>query len=274
MPPYDTLPPFSPLPDSLIQPVKILCAYDTVFTPLDHAEPMPRKSLFTHHLLPVHNNYEISISHASTSGWYLGGIMLSILFITLFMRVRQLRLPDLFLSLFNEQTLDRMLRETNLTRPSSQAIIAPIVLLPIALVAQYLWLPAHNEWQAMLHFVLLYLVSIVAYFLRNGLFRFIGNAFFNKEAVHLCLSSNYIYHLVYGIATSLLAFFVCFTDGHANTFATALGVVLSLLYLMRLIRGAQLILSHAKTSKLYLFYYLCTLEIAPLVIVISNVISL
>ena len=274
MPPYDTLPPYTPQQDSANHFVKVDCAYDSVFTPLDHGEPMPRKSLFTHHLLPVRNDYDLSVTHTNTSGWYLGGIGLSILLLLLFLRQKQLSLGDLLLSLINGQTMNRVLRETNLTRTSSQSVIALIILLPIALVAQYLWLPGHDVWSSMINFGLLYAGCCLAYYLRNGILRFIGEAFYNREAVHLYLSSNYLYHLAYGIMTTAMAFFICYTDGRGGLFAAVLGGMLGLFYLMRVVRGMQLILTHAKTSTLYLFYYLCTLEIVPPILIGSYIISL
>ena len=49
--------------------------------------------------------------------------------------------------------------------------------------------------------------------------------------------------------------------------------ILGLLFVVRLIRGLQLILTFSKTPKFYLFYYLCILEIVPIIIIIKVAIS-
>ena len=269
MPPYDTLPPYQPLPAG--PSVGPVCAFDTLFTPTDHPEPVPRKSLFTHHLLPVRHGNEIVVSHSGTPGWYFGGVILAVLFTVLFLRHKQLRVPDLLQALFSERTMERVLREANLTRATSQALIAPIMLLPICLAVSQL--STLNSQLSILNFLLLYAVALVAYYLRNGIVRFIGNAFLNSEAVHIYLTSNYIYHLVYGLVASALIFFVCFTGSLGILFFRILAGILLILFVMRLIRGMQLILTHSKSPKLYLFYYLCTLEIAPPVVLIFAAIS-
>ena len=271
MPPYDTLSPYQPVPVDLS--VRSVCAYDTLFTPTDHLEPVPRKSLFTHHLLPVRHGNEIVVHHSGTPGWCFGGVVLSVLFMVLFLRRKQLRVPDILQSLFSERTMERALREANLTRATSQAVIAPVVLLPLCLAASQLSTLPHSgldpESQfSIFNFLLLYAISLVAYYIRNGIVRFIGNAFLNSEAVHIYLTSNYIYHLTYGLAATLLVFFICFTGSLGILFSRILAGIVLILFVMRIIRGMQLILTHSKTPKLFLFYYLCTLEIAPPIVLI------
>ena len=276
MPPFDTLPPYSPLADNgaLAATLQVHCLYDSVFVPQDHAEPVPRKSLFTHHLLPVRHTAEMTVGHGGTSGWYLGGIALSFLFLCLFLRVKQLRPLDLLQSLFSERTMARVLREANLTRAAAQAPIALVALFPLCLVASCSLLPSRGVvWQGILDFLLLYAAACVVYYLRNGIYRFVGEAFLNSEAMHLYLTSNYVYHLTYGVVATVLAFFVCYTGSLGNIFLCLLAGIVGILAVMRLIRGLQLILTHAKSPQLFLFYYLCTLEIVPLVVLAHGAIS-
>lgn len=276
MPPYDTLPPYSPVADSGTSPVsaKVYCFYDSIFVPVDHAEPVPRKSLFTHHLLPVRHGQEMAITHVGTPGWYLGGIAVSVVILVLFLHSKQLRILDLLQSLFSERTMSRVLREANLTRAVTQAPIALIMLFPICLVVNYSFIrPTSNGWMEILAFLAIYAASCIVYYLRNGIFRFIGETFLNGEAVHLYLTSNYVYHLVYCIMAVAFSFFVCFTGNVGDIFLTILLGVLGLLVVMRFVRGMYLILTHAKSPKLYLFYYLCTLEIVPVIVLIYGAIS-
>ena len=130
-----------------------------------------------------------------------------------------------------------------------------------------------NTWIDLLQYLTLFAVSIVVYFTRNGIFRFLGNAFNNSESVHVYLSSNYVYHLLYAIAASGLAFFVCYTDTVGPVFFYILTGIIALLFTIRLIRGLKLILTFSKTPKVYLFYYLCILEIVPIIIIIKVIIS-
>ena len=237
----DTLPPYHALTDIVIDTTsdslgampKALCVYDSIFTPLEQAEPVVRKSLFTHHQLEVKHNHEMEIHHQGVSGWYFGFIALSILMICTYLRTKQIGLLTLLQSAIDHRALGRMLRETNLTHAPDQAPIALLMLLPVTLVGYFFFFShPENIWYDILHYLLLYVASIVIYFTRNGIFRFIGNAFNNSEA----------------------------------------GVI-ALLFTIRLIRGLKLILTFSKTPKVYLFYYLCILEIVPIIIIIKVVIS-
>ena len=270
----DTLPPYIAPVDTTADSLTVVCAYDTLFTPMGPTEPVLHRSLFTHHHLPVQNSHETTIQHQGSPGWLFVVIILSITLICIFLRNKQIRLVDLLQSAIDHRAMDRMLRDTNLTHTIDQAIIAPLMLMPISLVGYYAFFPqVSNIWTNILQYILLFAVCIAVYYTRNGIIRFIGNAFENSEAVHIYLSSNYIYHLLYGIAATAIAFFIFYTDRVGQTFLYILLAIIALLFTARLLRGMQLILTNAKTQKFYLFYYLCILEIVPLIIVSKVVIN-
>ena len=277
----DTLPPYCPPIDIIAGSIgdstlvsSPSCIYDSIFTPVAAAEPHVRKSLFTHSQLAVQHNHEIAIHHAETSGWYFGFIALSIFLICFFLRHKQISMVNLLQSAIDHRAMDRMLRDTNLTHAQDQVPIALIMLIPISLVGFFFFLNhGSNTLLEILQYLMFLLVCYLVYFTRNGIIRFIGNAFNNQEATHLYLSSNYIYHLLYAIAATSLAFFIFYTDTMGGTFFYILAGILGLLFVIRLIRGLQLILTFSKTPKFYLFYYLCILEIVPIIIIIKVAIS-
>ena len=267
----DTLPPYCTSADLVADSsAGHPCIYDSIFTPVEHAAPIVRKSLFTHSQLAVQHNHEITIHHAETSGWYFGFIVLSIFFICFFLRRKQITLLTLLQSSIDHRAMDRMLRDTNLTHSQDLAPIAPIMLIPLSLVGFFYFFPhGNNTWLEILQYLSIFAICNLIYFLRNGIIRFFGNAFNNPEATHLYISSNYIYHLLYATAAAAMSFFVFYTDTMSDTFFYTLAAILGLLFTVRLIRGMQLILTFSKTQKFYLFYYLCILEIVPIIIIIK-----
>ena len=286
----DTLPPYCPtcghIGDLLVVDTtgtqcsadsgftKPVCVYDSIFTPLEQTPPMVRKSLFSHHQLEVQHHHEIDIHHEGSPGWFFGFIILSIFLICTYLRRKQIDIVTLLQSAIDHRAMGRMLRDTNLTHAPDQAPIALLMLLPVSLVCYYFFFPhPDNMWSDMLHYLMLYALCIVIYFTRNGIFRFVGNAFNNSEAVHYYLSSNYIYHLLYAITATALAFFVCYTDSVGKVFFYILMGLIALLFTIRLIRGMKLILTFSKTPKVYLFYYLCILEIIPIIVITKVIIS-
>lgn len=261
--------PYVPPPDTVDTAIHVTCTYDTLF-PLPNADATPRKSLFTGHQLPVRHTVETAIHRQEVPGWFLGFIALSFMFICIYLRSKHLSLANVLYSAIDNRAMERILREYNLTHTKALAIIAPIMLMPVTLVAYRFLLPrGSNLWISISQYLLVYLACCLIYYLRNGIIRLFGNAFEDNEAIHMYLSSNYLYHLLYAVVTTPMAFFICYTDNMGEVFLKVLIGIIGLLFIMRVLRGMQLILTHAKTSKLYLFYYLCTLEIVPILILIK-----
>ena len=250
------------------------CIYDSIFSPVKQTPPEVRKSIFTHHQLAVQHSHVIDIHHDGAPGWFFGFIVLSIFLICSYLHRKQIDLVTLLQSAIDHRAMGRMLRDTNLTHAPDQAPIALLMLLPVSLVSYFFFFQhPGNTWLDILQYLALFAASTVVYFTRNGIFRILGNAFNNSEAVHIYLSSNYIYHLLYAISASALAFFICYTDTMGKVFFYILMGIIALLFTIRLIRGLKLILTFSKTPKVYLFYYLCILEIVPIIVIIKVIIS-
>lgn len=259
----------------LAQLPEVVCAYDTIFTPLEAKEPVLHKSLFTHHELQVKSSYERAIMHENSPGWLFGVIVIALFLIFNFLRRKQINMVELLQSAIDHRALDRLLRDSNLTHPASQAPIAMIMLLPVSLMGYYFYMPHSSQVLSdMLTYGLVLVICFASYFIRNGVIRVMGNAFGNSESVNMYLASNYIFHMLYAIVASLMAFFVCYTGEMGQTFFYITLGVLGLLMVIRFLRGMQIILTLSKTSKFYLFYYLCILEIVPIVIIAKVATSL
>lgn len=270
----DTLPSFA-MPEDTAADQAVTCVYDSFFTPIEKAEPVLHKSLFTHHQLPVRTSHEINIHHQGASGWFFGVILISVFLICSYLHHKQIKMLDLLQSAIDHRALDRLLRDTNLTHSLDLTPIALINLIPIALVGYYAFLP-HSSfilWD-IAHFLLTLLACYILYFTRNGIIRFLGNAFNNAESVHTYLSSNYIFHILYGIVATVFSFFVLYTGSVGQTFLYILLGTLGLLLVARVVRGMLIILTLSKTSKFYLFYYLCILEVVPIVIIAKSIMYL
>lgn len=248
--------------------------YDSLFVATDSTAPTVRKSLFTHHELQVHHTYEATLNRQSSPAWFLIVILLSILFTTLYLRAKQLTPASLFQASTDHRALERILREENLTHKADLFPIALLLSIPLTLVIYFNIMPSDiTPWSAILQYIALWAGIIVVYFLRNGVLRRLGNAFDNSESVSLYISSNYIFHIAYTVACAVMAFFICYTGSAGQNFLIALGIIIGILFLCRMIRGLNLILTLSKTPKLYLFYYLCILEIVPILVLIKVALS-
>lgn len=269
----DTLPPYSDLPDTTLglQSLPGMMYTDTVAW--SDGQPVMQTrthtSLFTHHTLPVTHTHEIAIQRQGAPGWFLAFIALSFLLSCIYLRSKQINVIDVLQSAVDRRAMDRNLRESNMTHNGDKAPIAVLMLIPVALLLYYYFMKPsiQNTWIQIGQYLLLLLSCTGAYFLRNGLIRFVGSAFENEESVSLYLTSNYVYHMLYGIVATIMCFFVCYTDSMGPIFFKITLGILAFLFISRIIRGMQLILTNSNTLKLYLFYYLCIFEIVPIIIV-------
>lgn len=263
--------PFLPATNSNENALSILPELcDGLFVGTDSIGPVLHKSLFTHHELQVQHNYEVDLHRQSTPGWFLLFILLSIILTVIYMRAKQLTPATIFQASVDHRSLERILREENLTHRTDLMPIALVMPIPLALVIYYSLMPSDiTAWAALLEYLGLWAAIVAVYLLRNGVLRLMGDAFDNNEVVGMYISSNYMYHVAYAMAGSVMAFFVCYTGAASQGFLVALGIILGILLLCRLVRGLNLILTLSKSPKLYLFYYLCILEIVPILVILK-----
>ena len=272
--PYDTLSPY-PLPYDSLGNSTAVYPLDTIF-PLTDSVPAAviRSSLFAHHQLPVQHVGELARQACGTGGWYFVAITIAILLLVLLLRGAGVGIAELIHSTIDSRVCLRTIRDGNLTRPVAQTPIALVSLVPVVLVVfHYLQPNSLHPWRDILQYLLLLLIVYVLYFTRNGIIRLIGRAFDDGEATHLYLSSNYVYHLLYGVAAALFSFFICYAGEAGEVFFYILCGVIGILFVMRLFCGMRIILTNAKTSKLQLFYYLCSLEIVPVLVAVKLAVS-
>ncbi len=265
----DTLPAYTAAADSAAGE-EMVCAYDTLFKATDRPAPVRRQSLFTHHQMQVVHHAETPIVGRTVSGWFLVVIALSMTLTVLYMRKKQLTVLRLLHAAINMRVMARTLRESNLTHTGNQAPIAVVALAPLALIGCFCAHPySQRPLMDFAQYLLILGCATTAYFVRNGIIRLIGNAFDNSETANAYIANNYMFHLLYGVAASAFAFFICYTDNMGTVFLYILGGVIGLLFILRFFRGMKLILTYAKYPKVYFFYYLCSLELLPILILIK-----
>jgi len=102
---------------------------------------------------------------------------------------------------------------------------------------------------------------------RLFLIRLLGWTFRNFEVTSQYLMSSMAYHFMIGIA--LLPFLVINAYTHSDVILyISLGLA-AILFLLKLIRGIVIGLGDTKFSIFYLFFYLCTVEILPVLAIVK-----
>lgn len=270
--PKDTIVVDTPKTDT----VKFLtCWFDSADTPFEIQEVTQRESMFVANKHSRSETTPITRSRDIADGWIFGVIVLLIVFISLYLNNQKFKLKDIFRSLFDIRALDRVFRESNI-KPRSLLPMTGIYLSAIALTAlqttRHYNLFVDGMTEAILFLILLGGL-IVFILIKTEFIRMFGGLFENPNATSLFVSSNYLFYFVGGLILTPLLLFVFYTPSvNGIPLKIALGTIL-ILFFVRLFRGMQLILTNSRSSRLYLFYYLCIFEIVPILILIKVILS-
>jgi hypothetical protein len=114
---------------------------------------------------------------------------------------------------------------------------------------------------------LLTLVSIILYWgIKVFLIRMLGNIFRTSLTTREYLVNIMVFNMVSGL--NLLPFLVLIVYLESPLFLYSGLIIIALLIVLRFIRGFMIGINLTKFSYLYLFVYLCSLEILPLIVLL------
>lgn len=236
---------------------------DSVFNthPADTLRQHP--SMFRQHTLTVEHDYLQPRPTTGIPAWTFVILTLLTALLCLYYRLRKLHVGDVLASTVNSRAMDRMLRGHNLTHTFQ---LMPMGLLMLAALA----IPLHSlTLSGFSNYLLLVAILTAAYLVRNALMRLLGTIFDNSTAVSLYITSNYLYHLVLASLLTPLLFLYFYLPEAQDTMLYILCALVIIEFIMRAFRGMKLFLTQSSGSTFYLFYYLCTVEIVPILALIK-----
>jgi len=209
------------------------------------------------------------------SDWVFGILTLLIALTSIYLNNQKFLLKDILQSLFDRRAMERVFRENNM-KPRSLLPMTCIYLGALSLVANELicnipgaMLVKNN----VLQYLILFAGITTYYLIRNEVIRMFGALFEDRHATTLYISSNSLFYFIGGIGATPLTLLYFFAPGANSTLLTILGIFVAIVFVLRIGRSLQLILTNSKSSKLYLFYYLCIVEIIPILLVAKGIIS-
>ena len=240
---------------------------DSVFAPRPMTEVQQRPSLFMGHSLSVEHSGLQPLTQGMAAPWTFAVLAMLTALLCTYFRLHKLRISDLLTAIVDSRAMERTLRGNNLTRTVQLVPIALMMLAAGALTVHSLMLDGIGPY------LLLTLALTTAYLLRNSIMRLLGVIFDNSGAVALYITSNYLYHLVLASALVPLLFLYFYLPRGHDVMLTIIGIVTGLEFIMRLFRGMKLFLTHSSGSHFYLFYYLCIVEMTPILVLTKYFIS-
>lgn len=248
--------------------------YNTLLQTLQTSVVQTVPSLFRHHLLPVTHTEAELLNTQYLSAWYLIVLAIGALVLIVYIRGLQNNLVEWMHAAFDSRKLTHILHENSHIAKQQLIPISFICLIPLTLLALHWIQPQMGyTWAGMLEYLKWIGMGVVVYFSRNGIIHLIGKTFDEEDTTSLYIASNYLFHLCYAVVGMAMAFFILYIPPVAQFLTWMLAILLTILFLVRFTRGMTIVLTMAKSPKVYFFYYLCIFEIVPIVVIAKLAIS-
>ncbi len=248
---------------------------DSIFAAYQPHEVVQHISLFTHHSLQPQHTTIYPRRVQATPDWIFVLLVLLIALLSLYLNSFRVQVGRLFGSTINLREMEYFYRDNNFKRYFT---ILPMMLFYAATIALCLFfyleinqytLFSLTPWAT---YGVLFGLITTFFLLKSTLISLLGNIFSNLNAAQLYNSNNYIYQFAACIVLIPLLLFAFYGPCHPQRWSVVLLYTIAFAFCLRFFRGIKLILTNSTTSKFYLFYYLCTLEIVPLLILGKQII--
>ncbi len=223
------------------------------------------------HLLPVDaEGVMIPVENGTLNDWMLPVIILGLLFFSIAWynfspRVKQSMKATVSLRFF--YLIDKegtFFRETPTYLLFGNFLLTASLLVYQSLQHQDVW-PQWMSGQPVAEYALLLLALLLFYPLKLGMIRFLAWVFGTHRASHIYSENLFMTNNMLGLLLLPLVFYNAFNLSAWLLFF--MWVMLIIIYVFKVIRGAYLANQESGFSLYYLFLYLCAVELAPLCII-------
>lgn len=242
---------------------------DSIFAAVGRGELVVRQSLFSGHEL-VQNHTDLTVRSINAApAWVFVVVVLLCAALCLFYNRHKIDIVELLRSTVDMRSAGRLQRIQSLNRTGA---MVPVALILAAAMALVIWAVAMPQI-GLGGYLLLALVLAVAYLLRNSLLRLLAAVFDRQSTMSTYRTIGYLHHLLLSTAVVPMLFVVVYVPNAQNAALWTVGILTILVFFLRFSKGVQLFLTKTQGFSLFLFYYLCTVEVIPLLVLLKWFIS-
>ncbi|MBK5283805.1 MAG: DUF4271 domain-containing protein [Bacteroidia bacterium] len=237
---------------------------------------MNQQSLFEQHeLTPVHNG-PVSLN-GTTPFWLLAVLLVIMIFVIIVRIFYRKNISELMAALFSLSVTNQLVRDESILLQRTSLLLTVIFNLSAAVL---LWqfgstlsskLPfAHTDFTRFLVFAFLIAMT---YSLKYLILRLAGFIFGTEEETdayifNIFLSNNFFGMVLFPVV-GLLFLYPQLRD--SSPISTGILIAAACVFIYRILRGILIGRASSSYSAVYLFFYLCALEIAPLLVLLKVV---
>jgi hypothetical protein len=234
-------------------------------------EYYPERILTTTHLLKTGNIKPLnSETTKNVEGWFSLSVMACILIFSATRFFYFKRFGQIFSALFISRIMSQINREGNIKREGISFLLFLFFLLSSSLFIYKtsFYIFKINYWESsnsFIYFSIILLFVFLYFFLKLQLIRFVGYVFNTRIETNDYIVLNLIFLSVLGVLLLIpviIQTYVSFEIG----FYIAIGLLL-ISEAFRILKAVLSLISYSKFSGLFIFLYLCTVEIIPVMII-------
>lgn len=229
-------------------------------------------SVFKPHHMQV-KNFRPLVKPDVSDDWIAGIFVFCLLIIALVQATVPRRLQQVFRSVALPYYVNQLEREGNLLSERLSIALGFVYLSSVSLLLYKLALYYSADLLGMksgfFFYLYIFIICVILYFLKIGVVSFTGYVFNTAKITHEYLVNNLIFNIVTGLLLFPAVILSLYVDQPVYMWV-ALGII-SILLIYRIIRSFMIGLSNTNYSVFYLFLYLCTLEILPLLLLYKTV---
>jgi hypothetical protein len=204
--------------------------------------------------------------------WITLALMVAVVFYTALFLIYSRSIGRLFKAFINYSVSNQLVRDENITIQRVSVLLSIGFLITGGLVLSVL--AGHSSSLSLelrdttMFFISLTLLAVV-YTLKMILVKFLGTVYKAEKTAGNYLFQVLLFNNTAGLIFLPLLIFHFYTHPAHDYFLWSCLWVFAALWCYRIMRGIMAWLSFGRHSVLYLFFYLCALEIAPLLIVLK-----
>lgn len=232
-------------------------------------------SVFKGHQLQAENNLPVNDLYAQPD-WILWTILGCLILLAWTQVFHAKRIRQLFRAPFSQRFTNQLIRDGNLFNERISLTFGIVYLLAFSLLAYEINIRFFGftipDLDITYTFPLITATLIVFLAIKFAMIRFLSMVFKTRETTMNYMLNLWIYSLITGPA--LLLLLTLYFTVHQEVLITTALFMVALMLFFRLIKGFSIGSRLTKFSYLFLFVYLCSLEILPLIIMAKLVLIL
>lgn len=201
--------------------------------------------------------------------WYIGVLLVSVVFFAWIRFFFRRELDKIFEAFFNNQTSHKVFLEQNTNTQRASFLLNGLFVVSLSFflffVVQYAGINTFIK-DKMLLFLVICGTIILIYLLKYVVYKILGFIFLSERSSNEYLHNVFLYSKAVGICLLPITIGLSYLPSETHIYLLYTGGILfGISFIARVYRGLQ-ISSRSRLSVFYLFLYLCTLEIAPFVV--------